>query len=97
MSLNTRPLRQVRFNDPSVLPRPRTENGVWGVMGRIGLQGEPKPLPCMSARFLPVLQLLRHTLGNATAQQTHEEEQDHGHRQHAQDVRLGGGRENLPG
>lgn len=91
------PPPQVRSSDPSVLPRPRTENGVWGAMGRIGLQGEPKPFPCTSACFLPVLQLLRHALGDATAQQTHEEEQDHGHRQHAQDVRLGGGRENLTG
>lgn len=53
------------------------------------------PLPCTPS--LPVLQLLRHALGNAAAQQTHEEEQDHAHRQHAQDVVFGGGRENLPG
>lgn len=46
-------------------------------------------------RPLPVLQLPRHPLGNAAAQQPHQEEDKHAQRHHQQDVVLGRRRHHL--
>lgn len=48
-------------------------------------------------RPLPVLQLPRHPLGDAAAQQPHQEEGEHAQRHHQQDVVLRGRRHHLHG
>lgn len=48
-----------------------------------------------SNRPLPVLQFSRHPLGDAAAQQPHQEEDAHTQRHHQQDVVLGGRRHHL--
>lgn len=53
------------------------------------------PSSCPWQHSLPVLQLLRDALGDAAAQQPHEEQQYHTHCQHAQDIVLSRRREDL--
>lgn len=97
-SLNTRPPPSSLLQQPQC-PSPAQDGEwrVWGAMGCSPCRGSGNTLPPPCTPSLPVLQLLRHALGDAAAQQAHEEEQHHAHRQHAQDVGLGRRRENLPG
>lgn len=68
----------------------------WG-SGRGGGRCEQSFLKRPSAQPLPVLQFSRHSLGDPTAQQPHQEEDAHAQCDHEQDVVLGGRGHHLHG